>query len=54
MYKFKTYYMILCFKFVYKYYIICNDNFTYKIKNKGIECYKNKCYIFELQVLKIL
>lgn len=35
--KFKTHYMILCFKFVYKNNIICNDNLTYKIKNKGIE-----------------
>ena len=34
---FKTYYMFLCFKFVYKNNIIYNDNFLNKIKNKGIE-----------------
>ena len=50
--KFRTHYMFLCFKFVYKNNIICNDNFLNKIKNKGIELLKIKCYILELQGLK--
>ena len=46
--KFRTHYMFLCFKIVYKNNIIYNDNFLNKIKNKGIELLKIKCYILEL------
>ena len=35
--KFKTHYIFLCFKFVYKNNIIYNDKIKNKIKNKGIE-----------------
>ena len=53
MYKFKTHYMFLCFKFVYKNNIIYTDKILNKIKNEGIEWYKIKCYILEFQGLKI-
>ena len=44
--------MILCFKIVYKNNIIYTDKILNKIKNEGIECYKIKCYFWELQGLK--
>ena len=49
---FKTHYMILCFKIVYKNNIIYNDKILNKIKNYGIEWLKIKCYFWELQGLK--
>ena len=53
MYKFKTHYIFLCFKIVYKNNIIYTDKILNKIKNKGIEWLKIKCYFLELQGLKI-
>ena len=50
--KFKTHYIFLCFKFVYKNNIIYTDKILNKIKNEGIECYKIKCYFLVSQVLK--